>query len=45
MRNQQEDREERFMSVDVDKMLPWVRDYYIRKHKQISAQSAKASSP
>jgi hypothetical protein len=31
MRNQKEDKEERFMSADVDKMLSWVRDYYIRK--------------
>ncbi|KAG2648294.1 hypothetical protein PVAP13_1NG038508 [Panicum virgatum] len=36
---QKEDREERVMSMDVDKMTPWVREYYINKQKKISAMS------
>ena len=35
---QKEDREERVMSMDVNKMTPWVREYYINKQK-ISAMS------
>jgi len=36
---QKEDREERVMSMDVNKMTPWVREYYINKQKKISAMS------
>jgi len=36
---QKEDREERVMSMHVDKMTPWVREYYINKQKKISAMS------
>jgi len=36
---QKEDREERIMTMDVEKMQPWVRDYYINKQKKISAMS------
>ena len=36
---QKEDREERVMSMDVDKMTPWVREYYINKQKKIFAMS------
>lgn len=45
MRYQQEDKEERFMCADVDKIIPWVRDYYIRKQKQINAKLAKEETP
>jgi hypothetical protein len=45
MRNQREDKEERFMCSDVDKIIPWVRDYYIRKQKQTSAKSANEGTP
>jgi len=36
---QKEDREERVMALDVDKMAPWVRDYYINKQKKIAQRS------
>lgn len=36
---QKDDREERVMNMDVDKLLPWVRDYYINKQKEIAAKS------
>jgi hypothetical protein len=37
---QKEDREDKVMSLDVEKMSPWVRDYYIRKQKEIAARAA-----
>jgi hypothetical protein len=27
------------MTLDVEKMTPWVREYYINQQKQIAAQS------
>jgi hypothetical protein len=29
------------MTMDVDKMAPWVREYYINKQKKISAMSIR----
>jgi hypothetical protein len=37
---QKEDREDKVMSLDVEKMAPWVRNYYIRKQKGIAARAA-----
>ncbi|KAG8089513.1 hypothetical protein GUJ93_ZPchr0011g28617 [Zizania palustris] len=41
---QKEDREDKVMSLDVEKMSPWVRDYYIRKQKEIAARAASGAS-
>ena len=38
---QKEDREERVMSIDLEKLSPWVQEYYINKQKQISAMSLR----
>ena len=38
---QKEDREERVMSMDLEKLSPWVQEYYINKQKQISAMSLR----
>lgn len=38
---QKEDREERVMNMDVEKMAPWVREYYINKQKKIAAMSSR----
>ncbi|KAG2592312.1 hypothetical protein PVAP13_5NG550600 [Panicum virgatum] len=38
---QKADREERVMSMDLEKLSPWVQDYYINKQKQISAMSLR----
>ncbi|KAG2610251.1 hypothetical protein PVAP13_4KG177600 [Panicum virgatum] len=38
---QKADREERVMSIDLEKLSPWVQDYYINKQKQISAMSLR----
>jgi hypothetical protein len=40
---QKEDREDKVMSLDVEKMSPWVRDYYIRKQKEIAARAASGA--
>jgi hypothetical protein len=36
---QKDEHEERVMALDVEKMAPWVREYYINKQKQIAAKS------
>jgi hypothetical protein len=36
---QEEEREERVMTMDVNKMEPWVREYYINKQKKIASSS------
>jgi hypothetical protein len=41
---QKVEQERQFMAVDVDKMAPWVRDYYISMQKQISAKIVSAES-
>ena len=41
---QKEDREERVMSMDLERVSPWVRDYYIRKQKKIAAQTVSGDS-
>jgi hypothetical protein len=41
---QKVEQERRFMAVDVDKMTPWVRDYYISMQKQISTKTVSAES-
>lgn len=41
---QQEDREERYMNIDIDKLQPWVREYYVNKQKMIAAMSKGSSS-
>jgi hypothetical protein len=41
---QKVEQERQFMAVDVDKMAPWVRDYYISMHKQIYAKAVSAES-
>jgi hypothetical protein len=41
---QKVDQERQFMAVDVDKMAPWVRDYYISMQKQISAKTVSGES-
>lgn len=38
----QEDQQENFvMTMDLDKMNPWVRDFYMSKQKEIAAKRAK----
>jgi hypothetical protein len=41
---QKVEQERRFMAVDVDKMTPWVRDYYISMQKHISTKTVSAES-
>jgi hypothetical protein len=36
---QEKDRTDCVMTLDVEKMTPWVREYYINQQKQIAAQS------
>jgi hypothetical protein len=36
-----EESEERVMSIDTEKMAPWVREYYIHKQKQISQKTGR----
>jgi hypothetical protein len=38
---QKEDQEEWVMTMDVDKMAPWVREYYINKQKKIYVMSIR----
>jgi hypothetical protein len=39
LKRQIEESEERVMSIDTEKMAPWVREYYIHKQKQISQKT------
>jgi hypothetical protein len=36
---QKEEQEDKIMSLDVEKMAPWVRDYYIAKQKKIASRA------
>jgi hypothetical protein len=39
LRFQQKEREDRVMTMDLDKVAPWVREYYINEQKAIAAKS------
>jgi hypothetical protein len=36
---QKEEQEDKVMSLDVEKLAPWVRDYYIAKQKKIASRA------
>jgi hypothetical protein len=38
------EQERQFMAADVEKMAPWVRDYYITMQKQISTKTVTGES-
>jgi hypothetical protein len=41
---QKVEQEHQFMDVDVEKMAPWVHDYYVTMQKQISAKTVSGES-
>jgi hypothetical protein len=37
---QEEQQENRVMSMDLDKMTPWVKEFYMSKQKELAAKRA-----